>query len=274
MIDKFTNYLVSLRGYSENTARGYEKDIRHFQNWLKENVDGARWSLVTRDHIDKYISDEVARGLKPATTNRRLSSIAALYNWFKREGYDIENPCKFESRRKNPPQAPNTIPTGQLNEAYAHAVGATKFLLGLLMTTGMRIQEVLDMNWEDINFETQAIKVHGKGGKSRIVFSTPDVLEPARAAHEYMHKTGRMWGIDQRTARHMVWEALKPFCNAPQLSPHAIRHTFATNIASHGGNVSTLGQILGHKHLETTQRYIDLAQAPVRQTCQQYTLFN
>lgn len=274
MIQEFKNYLISLRGLSENTANEYEKDVRNFAKWMRENVSGARWSTITRAEIDRYIIHEVQRGMKPATTNRKLASIAALYNYMQREGMEVENPCKYESRRKRAEQVPNTIPNGQLKQAYDNAIGATKYMLGILMTTGMRIQEVLDMTWESIDIETNAIRVKGKGGKSRIVYTTSDVLEPVRNAMQYGRKSGKMWSIDQRQARMMIWQALRPYCTATQLSPHAIRHTFATNVAAHGGNVSTLAQILGHKHLETTQKYINMAQSPIRETCQQYNLLN
>lgn len=272
MIDKFVNYLTSLRGLAENTAIGYEKDVRRFARWAQKNVEDARWSMITRADIDKYITAEVKRGLKPATTNRRLASIAALYNWMRREGYQVENPCKYESRRKRPRQVPNTIPAGDLQKAYQQATGATRFMIGLLATTGMRIQELLDMTWENINTENNSIKVTGKGGKSRIVYTTEEVLAPAKNALKYGQQHGKLFFIDQRQARYMIWEALKPYSNARQLSPHAIRHTYATNIASKGGNVSTLAMLLGHQHIETTQKYIDMAQAPLKETSELCTL--
>lgn len=272
MIEKFVNYLTSLRGLAENTAIGYEKDVRRFARWAKNNVEDARWSMITRADIDKYITAEVSRGLKPATTNRRLASIAALYNWMRREGYHVENPCKYESRRKRPQQVPNTIPAGDLQKAYQHATGATRFMLGLLATTGMRIQELLDMTWENINTEDNTIKVTGKGGKSRIVYTTAEVLAPIKNCLSYGQQHGKLFAIEQRQARYMIWEALKPWSNAQQLSPHAIRHTYATNIASKGGNVSTLATLLGHQHIETTQKYIDMAQSPLKETSELATL--
>ena len=274
MIAQFEKYLGSIKGYSPKTIEGYMKDIHHFARWMKKKNSNARWSTVTREDIDEYIIAEVARGMKPATTNRKLASISALYNYFKREGLDVENPCKYESRRKISENVPNTIPIGDLKTAYDHATGATKFMLGLIMTTGMRIQEVLDMRWEHIDFMNQCIKIQGKGGKSRLVYTTAEVLKPASDAQQYGYKRGKMWSIDQRTARFMIWEALKPYSNAAQLSPHAIRHTYATNLAANGCNCSTLSKILGHKHLETTQKYIDMGQQPIKEICQKYALTN
>ena len=274
MITRFISYLTNIRGYAANTAKEYEKDIRAFAHWMKTSKQDARWSTITREDLDRYITTEAERGLKPSTTNRKLASISAFYRWMKREGMEVENPCKYESRRKRPEQIPNTIPQKDLKAAYEHATGATRYLIGILMTTGIRIQEALDMTWENINTEDCSIKIQGKGGKSRLVYTTTEVLEPVINALKYEQKRGKMWHIDQRKARTMIYEALRPYSNAAQLSPHAIRHTFATNIANKGGNVTTLAQMLGHKHIETTQKYIDMAQAPLKRTFHEGSLFN
>lgn len=274
MIQEFENYLLSIKGYSELTARAYVKDVKAFIKWAKHQDTNVRWSTITRETIDKYVTELVSQGLKPATTNRKLSSIAAIFNYMKREGYEVENPCKYESRRKRPQTIPNTIPQAELKQAYEHAQGVTKLIMGLIMTTGMRIQEILDMTWEDVDFTQNSIKVNGKGLKQRLVYTTSEVLAPLRNVRDHMPVTGAMFKLEQREVRQRIYDALKPFSSARQLSPHAIRHTFATHAATCGANVSTLGQILGHKHLETTQKYIDMTMAPVRSTCQQYNLFN
>lgn len=266
MIKEFQNYLLSIKGYSQNTITEYTKDINHFASWAQKHLENPRWSAITREHIDMYITSEVARGMKPRTTNRKIASISALYNYFKRQGLEVENPCRYESRRRTGNSTPNTIPTQDLKTAYDHATGATKFMLGLLITTGIRIQELLDMKWENINYEDNSIKIEGKGGNSRKVYTTSEVLEPAKRANDMNHPRGSMFGIDQRTARNMIFEALKPYSNAAQLSPHAIRHTFATNLASNGANVTTLATMMGHKQIKTTQKYIDLTQTNVAET--------
>lgn len=110
MIQQYIDYLTSIRGYSINTAKAYGRDLRTFVNWAKANLQDARWSAITRDDIDKYITWQVEQGKAPASTNRHLSAISGIYGYFKRQGYQIDNPCKFESRRKLTKTIPNTIP--------------------------------------------------------------------------------------------------------------------------------------------------------------------
>ena len=272
MIANYLTYLRDIRNYSENTIISYQNDLRAFSKWAKSHMDNARWSEITRTDIDRFISDMVAAGMAPASTNRRLAAISGLYGYMKREGYNIENPCKFESRRKLSKSLPNTINEEELKRAYDNASGAVKTMLGILCTTGIRIQELLDLKWEDINLIDCSLCINGKGAKERMVYTTEKVLTDIAAYKTAMNPHGQMFCISQRTARHMIWESLKPYCNAKQLSPHVIRHTWATRLAKNGANVSQIGTLLGHEHLETTQKYIDMTQHDNKKVSQQNSI--
>lgn len=274
MIEQYINYLTNIKGYSQNTANSYRKDLQHFAKWMKQQRTNAKWSNITMQDIDDYISELAVAGLKPATTNRRLSAISGIYNFFRHQGKQVENPCKWEGRRKIADTIPNTIPIEQLKQAYAQAAGVAKVAIGLFMTTGIRIQELLDMKWEDIDFNQASIKIHGKGSKERMVYTTGDKLEILKQLHTMQPQSGRIFTMEQRQLRTIIFESLRPFCKAPQLSPHAIRHTFATHAANMGANVTTLAQAMGHKRIETTQKYIDLGSAPVRTLMTTYNMFN
>lgn len=272
MLNRFYNYLKNLKGYSDRTCSEYLKDLKGFSSWVKANKPNARWSTLTRADIDDYITYRAENGIMSSTTNRELSSISALYRWFQREGLLTENPCKYESRRKVTEKVPNTIPGEELRNAWSHSSGLARVWIGLLATTGIRISELLAMRWEDIDFTSNAIKIHGKGHKERIVYATAETLTELREMSARKVLSGRIFTHQQRDCRAIIWRALRPFSQAKQLSPHAIRHTFATNLATKGVNVTTIATILGHNRIETTQRYIDMAQADTRSVTAQYSL--
>lgn len=261
MITQFTSYLLAIRGYSPRTAQEYGKDCKAFAAWAKANIEDARWSTLTRKDIDRYIMYRVENGIKPATTNRELASISALYRYFIREGLMKTNPCRFQSRRKQADKLPNTIPSEDLKAAYEHSTGLVHVWIGLLATTGIRISELLALRWEDIDFKASSLEIMGKGSKERIVYTSPEYLELLKQAYERKPSEGRIFHYDQRDARYMLWQALKPYSRAKQLSPHAIRHSYATNLATNGVNVTTIASILGHNRIATTQKYIDMSQA-------------
>lgn len=274
MLTRFENYLRNIKGYSERTCSEYLKDLKAFARWAKAHKDDARWSTLTRSDIDDYISMRAKEGIKPSTTNRELAAISALYRFFIREGLLKTNPARFQSRRKVGFHLPNTIPSEDLQAAYKNSFGVVHVWIGLLSTTGIRISELLGLNWEDIDFKTCALEIKGKGNKERLVYTTPEYLDLMRQAYERCPAEGRIFRYSERDARYMLWEALKPYSRAKQLSPHAIRHSFATSLAKQGVNVATIATILGHNRIATTQKYIDLAQMDCKAVSAQYSPLN
>lgn len=272
MIQKYINYLSNVRGYSANTASSYEKDIRQFVSWLKKKEPDVRWSTITRTEIDRYVVYMAEKGLKPATSNRRLAAISGIFNYFKREGLISDNPCRYESRRKVAKTLPNTIPTEELKEAYLNTTGVTKLMIGLLTTTGIRVQEMLDLEWSDIDFESAALRVHGKGGKDRIVYTSEEILTDLANVKKYLQPSGKLFYLTQRDVRYKLYSALKQHSQAKQLSPHAIRHTFATNLAKNEVSATTIQALLGHSDIKTTQRYIDMSQSNTKRAAQTYNI--
>lgn len=267
MIKSFLTYLQAIKGYSDNTITAYERDLMAFAGWLREHKEDARWSTTTREDVDAFIIEQHDKGLSAATTNRQLAAISSLYRYFQRNGMDVENPAKYESRRKIADTIPNTIPYANIILAYRHARGFNKFMLGMLATTGIRLQEFLDLTWEDINWEDNSIKIQGKGSKERTVHTEASVLRESKELYDMAHPKGRMIWISQRQARYQLWETLRPFCRCKQLSPHAIRHSYATELARQGLNVAQIAKALGHKNISTTQKYIDMAQVAAQKSC-------
>ena len=261
MITEFINYLVNIKGYSQNTARAYEKDLRTFVAFIKEYDCVLKWSTITLKDVDAFVIHQTKRGLKPATTNRQLASVAAIYNYFRRNGWISESPVRFESRRKVEKRQPNTIPTDALKKAYDESKGTTHLMLGVLIETGIRVQELLDIRKCDVNTQTNEIRIKGKGQKQRTVAVTKETAQALEKMATYRRYDERVFkGYNQRETRQMIFQTLRPYTNAPQVSPHAIRHTFATEVARQGVNTTTLQIMLGHENIKTTQKYIDYAQ--------------
>lgn len=266
MIHAYENYLRSIRGYSENTIRAYTADLRCFAHWANANLNTPRWSTISRDDIDKFLTHQHALGIAASTTNRQLAAISSLFRYINRQGIEIPNPTKYESRRRIPQTMPATIPVKELKRAYQHAHGNTKIMLGILATTGVRLQELLNISYEDIDFDANTIRINGKGSKERVVASTSEALHTLLCKRRDLHASGKLFVMSQRTARRMIYDVLAPYCHCKQLSPHAIRHTFATELAKAGHSTTTIAKVLGHSHLETSQKYINMAELSTANT--------
>lgn len=271
MITEFLNYIENIKGYSKNTAIAYGKDLKIFVTFIKGHNPELRWSTIKQNDVDAFISYQVQRGMSAATTNRQLASVGALYNYMRRNGLKVENPVKYESRRKVEVRQPHTIPIRDIETAIAYSDGVVKVMLSLLLETGLRLQEMLDIRKCDINPETRVIRIFGKGHKQRLIQSTNEtckyLLEMCRG-RRYDDKVFKGYG--QYQTRCLIFEALKPYTWAEQKSPHAIRHTFATENAKQGVNTTTLQMMLGHKKIETTQKYIDYAQMETNTAFEHY----
>lgn len=273
MINEFKTYLTCIKGYSENTAVAYAKDLRTFARYMRHQDSEKRWSTITREDVDGYIIHLSNTGHKPATLCRHISSISALYRYIQREGHDISNPAQYESRPKIGKTIPNTIPVQELRNALQHSDGKVKVMLQLLSETGIRIQEMLDIKVEDIDMMNGILKIQGKGHKERLVYISNEtknmLISQAKGKHQRIFE-----GISQLECRNMIYDVLKKYSNAPQLSPHAIRHTYATQMAKQGMTTTTLQKVLGHEQLATTQKYIDLGQVSTENECRHLSIFN
>lgn len=274
MIREYITYLKEIKGYSENTLIAYEKDLRAFASYMRQRDAMARWSNITMSDIDDYIIAARRNGKKPTTTNRELAAISGIYNYFMRQGLMKENPCKYESRSKIKEALPNTIPSNELAMAFIHADGWAAIMIGILATTGIRIQELLDLRWQDIDWNEETLRINGKGNKQRIVYCRHDVLEMLKPYKGKRQWVGKIFGIDQREARAILYKALKPYCSVEHLSPHVIRHTLATEMAKNGANVTTIAKILGHRDIRTTQKYIDMTQMQVQRALANTNILN
>lgn len=271
MINEFTTYLTSIKGYSAETGKAYGKDLRKFALFMRTNKEGARWSTITREDVDMYITWCVSEHLKPATTNRALSALNHFYCYLKRQGYEVTNPVRYESRRKIARTIPNTIPLRDLQAAHRASAGPIHTIIGVMMTTGIRVQELLDITREDLDLQSNLIRINGKGSKQRIVYSTAETMAELQGLSQSVRKGEPIFsGWSQREVRRAIYTTLSPISDARQTSPHAIRHTFATEVAKQGVNATTLAQMMGHNSIKTTQRYIDMTQQDVNQA---YTMY-
>lgn len=275
MITEFITYLENIKGYSHLTAVAYEKDVRAFARWMALRKPNAHWSTITRADVDKYVVAHSQAGRKPATTCRHLASLSALYKYMQREGYDVENPVKYESRPKIAKTLPTTISMQTLLTGWSKTTGELHMIITILMTTGIRLQECLDLTWDDIKWEDKKIIVRGKGNKDRQVYICEVLMNELRDVPATMTRQWKLFPMwSQRRVRSEIFWVMRQFDTNCTCSPHRIRHTYATEIAKGGANVVQLANLLGHQDIKTTQKYIDMTQCDAQAIATMYNPFN
>jgi integrase/recombinase XerC len=262
----FVDYLGSYRGYSIHTVKAYARDLREFRRFL-----ARRYGSITQpDQVKREIVMQFALGLAgqaPLTVRRKLTAIASFYRFLEDTGSAVLSPA----RGLPLPKVAQCFPTcltaeqaGALLEA-AHTPWH-RALLALLLFAGLRRSEVTAITLDDLDLENGQLLVRGKGAKQRVVPLTPLVVEavreylPCRPQTESQHLfVSRVGGhpLHARVAGRMLQHVLRRAgLGEEHITPHRLRHTFASHLIRSGVDVRTVQELLGHADLQTTARYL------------------
>ena len=271
MVQEFINYCKDNRNLSDNTIQAYKTDLAHFVGWAQNN--NKRWSTLQQVDIENYLAGLSKTGHKPATINRHLSAIRSLLTWAHNRSILPQNvarwirACKIENRMPMPADKEAllkylaTEPTTE-NARTIHA------LIAIILDTGCRLQEVIDIELKDIDIKQHSIRIHGKGKKERTVYFT------ARMMQHCCPVAGLRIGYllpktNQYELRNMMYEELRPYGST---HPHAIRHLYATEMLQHGADINAIGKLLGHESVQTTENYARLSNHDSRAQYNMYHL--
>ncbi|WP_024598986.1 site-specific tyrosine recombinase XerD [Pseudoalteromonas sp. TAE56] len=272
-LETFLDSLYLEQGVSENTLSAYRSDLDKFCLFLK----GENLMTVTGLDVESYLAHRVDLGLKPRSTARSISALKRFYQYFVREKLISDTPMLNISQPKAGQSLPKTLSEAEV-EALLNAPNTEeamglrdKAMLELLYATGLRVSELVGLRMEQINLRQAVVFVKGKGNKERLV----PLGEEAMYWLEQFLKGGRAQMIKHATdfvfpskrgvgmARQTFWHRIKHYAilaavESP-LSPHTMRHAFATHLLNHGADLRVVQMMLGHSDLSTTQIYTHVA---------------
>jgi len=279
-IRDYQTYLTSERNVSEHTRMAYIKDVEEYAEFLQKNnfIDNIDGILnVAADTVRAYLGYLFRRKVKKVTVNRKISSLRSFYKFLIRSGKTKNNPAGMIQSSKTEKYMPNFLSVDEIFELLqawndtSTAGLRNRAMLELFYSSGLRLGELAGLNVMDLDFDQALVKVRGKGRKERIV----PVGAPARQAlQEYLAKTKevrkknsedvfnsplflnlRGARITARSIARIVDEATKKSKIGRKISPHALRHTFATHLLNAGADLRSIQELLGHESLSTTQKY-------------------
>ena len=282
-IQYFTDYLRVERGASPNTIGSYEADLRGFSLYAASH--GIRSpDRVTPQLARGYIEDLRGRGVSPSSIARKLSSLRAFYRFLTREGLAEASPVEGIE----PPRGWMKLPTvltveevDRLLSLYSDpktpAELRDRAILETLYATGLRVSELVSLKLDDLNLDVGYLRCLGKRGKERIV---PIGRIAAQAIEDYLER-GRPHFVVSPTpwlflnrrggklSRQSVWKLIKDAVkkagiNKP-VSPHTLRHSFATHMLERGADLRSLQEMLGHSNISTTQIYTHVSRERLKQ---------
>ena len=287
LIDAFITYLETVRGLSPHSVRAYATDLSSFATWTeREEVDPA---TISHRELRSYLAYLSRARYAEKTINRHLSAIRSLYRWLLHEGYVDQDAAAAIASPKLSKKLPKTMTDGDVSDILAHIDASDPVglrdsaFIELLYASGARIAEISTLTVDDIDFAEAQVKLFGKGSKERIVPLYPHVLERLRAYLQSgrpgmicQDKPTRTLFISTRgnpmttdALRTVFEKRLRAAGKDAALTPHAMRHTFATELLGGGADLRTVQELLGHESLSTTQIYthvsIDRLKSATRQ---------
>lgn len=274
-IEKFLEYIRIERNYSDYTETNYLLDLETFQNYLAEHH--INFKHITYDNISRYMQ-YLSHDKKEKSTsiNRHLSALRSFYNYLLREEIVKDNPFNLIKGPKKEMRLPNYMKYNEFEEMI-DACGdddlgiRNRAILELLLASGARIGEIINIKVSDIDFSNQEIKVLGKGNKERICFfnehcsealrnylsaSRPNLLKGKSSEYLFINHIGGH--LTDRGIRDIIDNIIKKCSLKIKVTPHTFRHTFATMLLNEGCDLKSVQELLGHVNLSTTSIYTHL----------------
>jgi len=276
VIERFLDNLWAERGLSDNSLQSYRHDLLHLQGRLA--VRGKALTDATREDILAILAAEMQRGKSPRSLSRYLSAYRQFFRWLVREGKIDSDPVALIESPKTGRGLPKALTEEQVEALLTAPDTGTalglrdKAMLELMYATGLRVSELVNLELSSINLNQGIVRVMGKGQKERLVpmggeaheslkaylsGSRPELLQGAQTDEVFV--TTRKSGMTRQAFWYMLRRYAKLCDVSVKLSPHMLRHSFATHLLNHGADLRVVQLLLGHSDLSTTQIYTHIA---------------
>ncbi len=275
LIDSFLRFLQLEKGLSKNTVSSYQTDISGFNQWRSDQA--IKISEVNLSDAENFIVSLRKKELAPASISRKISSLKSLFVYLKKQQYIKTNPFQDLVLPKIPKSLPKSMSMAEVNALLDAPDTSTfiglrdKTMLELMYATGLRVSELVNLKYSSFDFERSVIKVLGKGSKERIIPFGDSALSWLKQYIDFRRQNNlsmnsKYFFISQKLSqvtRQSFWQRVEHYqkiASIPyKISPHTLRHAFATHLLNNGADLRSVQMLLGHSDLSTTQIYTHIA---------------
>ncbi len=288
-VDRFCDHLWLSDGLATATLASYRQDMTRFFGWCGEQK--LQPNDVARSDIERYLAGQFAALARASSVNRRLSTLKRFYRWRVDAGQLAKNPCDLIDSPRNARYLPKNLSEAQVEALLAAPDTATplgerdRAMLETLYASGLRVSELVGLKLIQVNLEQGVVKILGKGSKERLVplgeiavtwikrhiaGARSQWLTPPRRS-DYLFLTAR----GEPMTRQAFWYVIKRHAvtasiSVDALSPHTLRHAFATHLLNHGADLRVVQMLLGHSDITTTQIYTHVARERLKHIHQEH----
>lgn len=288
LIDSFLTYLTAVKGLSKNTLESYGRDILKLAVFL-EGKNITRIDQVDYKHILDFLTYLKEQGLNTRSTSRTLISIRQFFKFLLTEKFIESDPTFLIRTPKTKRVLPEALSLEDVEKLLSSPDESSpegirdKSMLELLYATGIRVSELVELRLNDVNFELGYIIAYGKGSKQRIVpigekakiklreyldTSRPKLLKSRTSPHLFVTRLGR------KMTRQGFWKIIKAYSRksglTKKISPHTLRHSFATHLLERGADLRAIQVMLGHSDISTTQIYTHVERERLKEVHKKY----
>ena len=281
-IDEFIDYLRFEKKYSENTISSYKRDLNKMNLYLKKD-----FIKLTKADIQKYIQD-LSKNESSNTISRTISSLKSFYKFLEINKYTNTNPLTTIISPKTARKLPKVLSEEEVNKLLDINLNndfdyRNKAMLELMYSSGLRVSELINLTVNDIDLKNSLVRIFGKGSKERIVplndyatealnnyilYHRPKLFKQKESNYLFLNNHGN------QMTRQGFFKTLKKIAKEKgiksELSPHTLRHSFATHLLKYGADLRSIQELLGHSDISTTQIYTHITNEMLEKNYHEY----
>ncbi len=274
--DAFAEYLRCERNSSPKTVDSYLKDLAEFEAYMKAVDEELSWDNLDKDVVRQWVAEKMEKGYSARTVCRNLSSLRSFYKYLLRCKLVSRDPVHGVQGPKKPKLLPQFVREKEMDQLldgnyFSNTLDGVRDRLVVLTfySTGIRLAELVGMNWVDVDLNAGLLKVTGKRNKQRIVPFGPELVEAFRQYRQKLDQEGlsceerspvfvntkKGTRISRDKVEALVNYYLSHVTTLKKRSPHVLRHTFATSMLNHEADLQSVKELLGHERITTTEIY-------------------
>ncbi|MDD4876126.1 MAG: site-specific tyrosine recombinase XerD [Dehalococcoidales bacterium] len=289
-INRFLNYLIVEKGFSENTVTAYRNDLYQLADFAVSKITERGltpdWVNLNRDGMLSYVLNLKERNYAATTAARKVAAAKSFFNFMVAEGYLKDNPLLNVASPRVGKSLPKPIPINQAMRLLEQPAKLStpeakrdRAMLELLYASGMRVSELVTLDLDNVNVNDGDVRCFGKGHKERLIPIAPRAIltlkEYLQEARPHLVRSDTEIALflnvrGERLTRQGLWQILKGYAKTAglgkEVTPHTLRHSFATHMLGGGADLRSVQELLGHANISTTQVYTHLTSEHVRRT--------
>ncbi len=275
-VEAFLEYLECEKNSSPRTIDSYRRDLTEFESYMKALDDQLSWATLDKDVVRQWVVEKMERGISASSVCRNLSALRSFYRYLLRCKLVEKDPVHGLQGPKKAKPLPSFVREGEMNRLFDGGFFTSdikgqrdRLILLTFYSTGVRLSELIGLNWSDVDLHEDMLRVTGKRNKQRII-PFGNELHEALAQHRAQQQAEGLLGasdgpvflnidkgtrVERERVQHIVHQYLSLVSTQKKLSPHVLRHSFATSMLNNDADLQSVKELLGHESISTTEIY-------------------